>query len=190
MTTQTEGSIYEALRGAFGNERTWPHDDATFPVWEMNSYHLVWSSTNGSASKLRGLWNAKKGNFAYPVVLLAPGQDESRVRVLGPQRPEPAREIPFDSALNLLLQMRTASPHEAASVLAREFGRLEESVAPGLRVKDLLTPHFVRERLVWPINKEKLESAVENLSGRINADTPWRTLFTQFGYRVERLQTR
>ena len=123
MPSQYEGSIYDTLKHAFGNERAWPHGDVNYPVWEMNSYHLVWSSTNGSASRLRGLWNAKKGNFAYPVVLLAPGQDESSVRVLGPQKPEPAREIPFDSALNLLLQMRTASPHEAASVLAREFSR-------------------------------------------------------------------
>ena len=31
MTTHIEGSIYDTLRRAFGNERAWPHDDTTIP---------------------------------------------------------------------------------------------------------------------------------------------------------------
>ena len=53
---------------------------------------------------------------------------------------------------------------EAASFLAREFSRLEEAVVPGLRVKDLLTPHFMRERMRRPINEQRLSSVVEGIS--------------------------
>ena len=87
MTTQIEDSRYDTLRREFGEGRSWPLEDESIPVWEMNSYHLIWSSTNGADSRLRGLWNAKKGNFAYPVVLLAPGRNEDSVRVLDRRSP-------------------------------------------------------------------------------------------------------
>ena len=190
MTTQMESSIYDALRGAFGQERVWTHDGLSIPVWEMNAYHLVWHSDSGSESRLRGVWNAKKGNFAYPVVLLAQGREEDNVRILGPQRPMPEREIPFHAVLKWLQECRASTPHEAASVLAREFGRLEESVAPGVRVKDLLTPYFVKERLSWPDNRDKLDHAIESLRGRLNSETPWRSLLSQLGYKVEQLPMR
>ena len=190
MTTQIEGPKYDTLRGAFGEERVWSHDGAAIPVWEMDAYHLVWHSGNGSEARLRNLWSAKKGNFAYPVVLLAQGEQDDNVRVLGPQRPMPVREIPFDAVLKWLQECRDSTPHEAASVLAREFGRLEESVAPGVRVKDLLTPYFVKERLSWRDNRGKLDQAIENLRSRLNSNTPWRNLFAQLGYKVEQLPMR
>ena len=56
---------------------------------------------------------------------------------------------------------------EAASFLAREFSRLEEAVVPGLRVKDLLTPHFMRERMRRPINEQRLSSVVEGMGYQV-----------------------
>ena len=77
---------------------------------------------------------------------------------------------------------------EAASFLAREFSRLEEAVVPGLRVKDLLTPHFVRERLRWPVNSDRLEGAVAGVG--TTANMPWRSLFQGMGYRIDPLPKR
>ena len=58
-------------------------------------------------------------------------------------------ERPAGPVLALRDKSRDALAREATPFLDREFGRLEEFVVPGLRVKDLLTPHFVRERLRW-----------------------------------------
>ena len=77
---------------------------------------------------------------------------------------------------------------EAASFLAREFSRLEETVVPGLRVKDLLTPHFLRERLRWPINEQRLLRAVEGVT--TTGSVAWRSLFQGMGYQVEKLPQR
>ena len=86
---------------------------------------------------------------------------------------------------------RSYTPRSAASTLARELARLEESVVPGVRVKDLLTPYFVRERLSWPVNKSKLEDAAAPLSGvRVNSQTAWRSLFASLGYRIQELPMR
>ncbi len=77
---------------------------------------------------------------------------------------------------------------EAASFLAREFSRLEEAVVPGLRVKDLLTPHFLRDRLRWPINEQRLSRAIEGITPTAGMD--WRALFQGMGYQVEQLPQR
>ena len=77
---------------------------------------------------------------------------------------------------------------EAASFLAREFSRLEEAVVPGLRVKDLLTPHFMRECLRRPINEQRLSSAVEGIAS--TSSIAWRSLFQGMGYQVEQLLQR
>ena len=77
---------------------------------------------------------------------------------------------------------------EAASFLAREFSRLEEAVVPGLRVKDLLTPHFLRERLRWPLNEQRLAGAVEGMGS--TRSIAWRSLFQRIGYQVEQLPRR
>jgi hypothetical protein len=90
--------------------------------------------------------------------------------------------------LDLLEASRTKATREAASFLAREFSRLEEAVVPGLRVKDLLTPHFLRERLRWTNNEQRLSRAVEGMTTTGAAD--WRSLFQSLGYQVERLPQR
>ncbi len=95
------------------------------------------------------------------------------MRVAGPQDARPVRELPAGRVLDLLETSRSLAAREAASFLAREFSRLEEAVVPGLRVKDLLTPHFLRERLRRPINEQRLSRAVE----------VWDTLVTWHGGR-------
>ena len=61
-------------------------------------------------------------------------------------------------------------------------------MVPGLRVKDLLTPHFVRERLRWPVNEQRLAGAIEGAPYAGNG--AWRSLFQGMGYQVEQLPRR
>ena len=98
---------------------------------------------------LRRLWEDRKGRQAFAVILLAPSNDSAKVRVIGPQAARPVRELPAGPVLALLDKSRDSLAREATPFLDREFRRLKEFVVPGLRVKDLLTPHFVRERLRW-----------------------------------------
>ena len=122
------------------------------------------------------------------MVLLAPSEDDSKIRVAGPQDARPVRELPSTRVLDLLETSRGMATREAASFLAREFSRLEEAVVPGLRVKDLLTPHFLRERLRWSINEKRLSRAVEGIS--TTGSVAWRSFFQSMGYQVERLPQR
>ncbi len=61
-------------------------------------------------------------------------------------------------------------------------------MVPGIRVKDLLTPHFVRERLRQPSNKERLAGAITDL--RAVGAVTWRPLFERLRYRIEQLPLR
>ena len=189
MTTSTANPIPLRLESAFGTGRKWTSQaGSTATAWELPAYHLLWAGDTTAESEIRRLWEARKGRQAYPVVLLAPSSDEAKVQVAGPQDARPVRELPAGRVLDLLADSRNLAAREAASFLAREFGRLEEAVVPGLRVKDLLTPHFLRERMRWPVNQGRLSGAVEG-KGRTGS-IAWRSLFQEMGYQVEQLPQR
>ena len=189
MTTFTANPTRLRLESTFGTGRKWTSQaGASATVWEMPAYHLLWFDEVSSEVELRRLWDARKGRQAYPVVLLAPLDDEAKVQVAGPQDARPVRELPASRVLDLLETSRNMAAREAASFLAREFSRLEEAVVPGLRVKDLLTPHFLRERMRWPVNEQRLSGAVAGM-GRTSG-MAWRSLFQEMGYQVEQLPQR
>ena len=189
MTTFTANPTPLRLESTFGTGRKWTSQaGASATVWEMPAYHLLWFDEVSSEVELRRLWEARKGRQAYPVVLLAPSDDEAIVQVAGPQDARPVRELPASRVLDLLETSRNMAAREAASFLAREFSRLEEAVVPGLRVKDLLTPHFLRERMRWPVNEQRLSGAVAGM-GRTGG-MAWRSLFQEMGYQVEQLPQR
>ena len=189
MTSETSRETPTRLEATFGQGRSWTSQAGTrATVWETASYHLLWADGVYSEVALRRLWEDWKGHQPYPVVLLAASDDESKVHVAGPQDPRPIRELSTGRVLDLLGTSRSMSTREAASFLAREFSRLEEAVVPGLRVKDLLTPHFLRERLRWSINEQRLAGAVEGL--RSTDNIAWRSLFQGMGYQIERLPKR
>ncbi len=189
MTSPTANQTYARLEAAFGEGRRWTSQArSSATVWETPVYHLMWSDGASSETELRRLWETRKGRQAYPVVLLAPSDDESKVRVAGPQDARPIRELPAGRVLDLLEMSRGLAAREAAAFLAREFSRLEEAVVPGLRVKDLLTPHFVRERLRRSINEQLLARAVEGMAP--TGSVAWRPLFQGMGYQVEHLPRR
>ena len=170
----------------FGDATAWNSPGGeTATVWATSAFDLVLHA-GGTDAVLRRIWEARKGRGARPVVMLSPAEDESRVRVCGPQHARPIRELTDDRVLALLERSSALHFNEAASMLAREFIRIEDSALPGLRVKELLTPHFVRERLV--ADREHLERAVDGVSGIDARD--WRPLFTGLGYRIEQLPQR
>ena len=189
MTYENSRETLTRFEATFGQGRRWTSESGTpATVWETPSYHLLWGYGASSEVALRRLWVAWKGHQPYPVVLLAASNNESKVHVAGPQDARPIRELSAGRVLDLLETSRTMSTREAASFLAREFGRLEEAVVPGVRVKDLLTPHFLRERLRWSINEQKLAGAVEGI--RVTQSMTWRSLFQGLGYQVEQLPQR
>ena len=180
---------FAPLEAVFGVGLEWRSRAGAYATtWETPAFHLLWSKDAENDAELRKLWQARKGRQAFSVVLLGPSDDVSKVRVVGPQNASPVRELPAASVLSLLETCRGKPPREAASFLTREFVRLEEAVLPGLRVKDLLTPHFLRNRLRRPANECRLSSAVESL--RDFAALDWRSLFNGMGYEIEKLPKR
>ena len=189
MTSPIANQTSARLEATFGLGRDWTSQAGqSATVWETPAYHLLCLNDAASDVELRRLWEARKGRQAYPVVLLAPSDDVNKLRVAGPQDARPIRELPVSRVLDLLETSRSLAAREAASFLAREFSRLEEAVVPGLRVKDLLTPHFMRERLRRPINEQRLSSAVEGITS--TSSIAWRSLFQGMGYQVEQLPQR
>ena len=189
MPTSTANSTPLRLESTFGTGRKWTSQaGSTATAWELPAYHLLWAGDATAEGEVRRLWEARKGRQPYPVVLLAPSDDETKVQVAGPQDARPVRELPAGRVIDLLEASRGMAVREAASLLAREFSRLEEAVVPGLRVKDLLTPHFLRERMRWPVNQGRLSGAVEG-RGRTGS-MAWRSLFQEMGYQVEQLPQR
>lgn len=189
MTTPTSSQTPARLEAIFGPGQSWTSQaGSSATVWETPAYHLLWADGTVNEAVLRRLWEARKGRQPYPVVLLAPSIDESKFRVAGPQAARPVRELPAGRVLDLLGTSHRKAPREAASFLAHEFSRLEEAVVPGLRVKDLLTPHFLRNRLHWPVNEQRLSRAVAGM--RPTGGMAWRSLFQDMGYQIERLPQR
>ena len=179
-------SLVPPLTALFGEGTAWSGSggEAT-TAWTTGGFDILWHE-GGTDAVLRRAWDERRGHGARPLVLLAPGEDDARVRVCGPQRPRPIRELPAKRVLALFDQASSLHFNEAASVLAREFIRIEDSALPGLRVKELLTPHFVRERLT--ASHEQLERAIEGVSA--TAATQWNPLFRGLGYRIEQIPER
>ncbi len=188
MTSLDTNQTSPRLEAVFGAGRAWTSGTVAATAWETPAYHLLWAEGGGSESVLREIWEARKGRHAYAVVLLAPSSDPSKVRVAGPQGARPVRELPAGRVVDLLEVSHSLAAREAASFLAREFSRLEEAVVPGVRVKDFLTPHFLRERLRRPENERRLSHAVEEIAPA--GSTAWRTLFQGLGYQVDQLPKR
>ena len=182
----TTRSLLDLLTAEFGDAaRRTSSDDADASHWLTTGYDLLWRES-GSDTALRRTWTERKGQRPRPLVLLSPSSDRSKVRVCGPQHPRPIRELPFEPMLNLLQEAAGLHFNEAGQTLAREFIRLEEAAIPGLRVKELLTPHFVRERLRG--SKSQLDEVIADVTP---ADArQWRSLFRKLGYQMEQLPLR
>ena len=179
-------SLVARLTALFGEGAAWSGPDVEpTTTWTPPAFDLLWRD-GGRDIELRRVWVARKGSGARPVVLLAPADDESRLRVYGPQHPRPVRELPAERVFALLERAASLHFNEAASMLAREFIRLEEAALPGLRVKELLTIHFVRQRLATSLSQ--LEDATRGVTAATARN--WRPLFEGLGYAIEQLPKR
>ena len=177
------------LEAAFGPGRAWTsRSDGSATAWETPTFHLLWSPQAASETALGRLWEARKGRQPYAVVALAPSDDPDKVLVAGPQFARPIRQLLAHRVFDLLEQSRTRAPREAAAFLTGEFSRLEDAVVPGLRVKDLLTPHFLRERLPQAPNARHLPDVVKSVTRPQSLS--WRSVFQALGYQVQPLQPR
>ena len=189
MTSPAANQIISRVEATFANGVPWTSpSNVLATAWELSAYHLIWSEEVDSETEIRRLWEDRKGRQAFSVILLAAAQNVDNVRVAGPQDARPVRELPAGRVLDLLHAASEMAPRQAASFLAREFSRLEDAVVPGLKVKDLLTPYFARERLKWPANASRLSGALGKTppAGGI----AWRTLFQGMGYELDRLPHR
>ena len=189
MTTQPSTPVLDQLGVTFGAGITWAPEGSSKSgtFWESQAYILLWwPHQSDTDTQLSQVWQTRKGRQPLPVVLLAPANDSDAIRVVGPQENRPVRQLAADRVVQLLADSRDKRTREAASFLSREFARLEEAVVPGINVKDLLTPHFVRDRLMWQENKGKLEDATKEAN--IPRDGAWQPLFRALGFADERLQ--
>ncbi len=189
MTTQRTNTVLDELQVQFGEGISWkPEGNQTAGVlWQPTAYILIWWP-NGSDSDARisQVWEQRKGRQPLPVVLLSPSDNADRLRVVGPQDRRPVRELPADRSLELLENSSGMAVRDSASFLSREFGRLEDAVMPGIRVKDLLTPHFLRDRLLLPTNKQRLQDAVGDKD--FPRSGSWQSVFRTLGFEDESLQ--
>ena len=189
MTSLTASQIPLRIESVFGQGIVWTSPtDVSFTAWELPAFHLIWSDQVASESEIRKLWEDRKGRQAYSVVVLAPAPNPGNVQVAGPQDARPVRELHAERVLDLLHTASSMATRQAASFLAREFGRLEDSVVPGLKVKDLLTPHFARERLRWPNNASRLSAALGRTP--LTGSVAWRPLLQGMGYQIQQLPHR
>ena len=189
MTLPAANQIISRVEATFANGVPWTSpSNVLATAWELPAYHLIWSDEVASESEIRRLWEDRKGRQAFSVVLLAAAQNVDNVRVAGPQDARPVRELPAGRVLDLLHAASEMAPRQAASFLAREFSRLEDAVVPGLKVKDLLTPYFARERLKWPGNASRLSGALGKTPP--TGSIAWRTLFQGMGYELDQLPHR
>ena len=188
MTAKMTHPVVREIESHFGEGREWTAQPGfTATVWETPAYQLLWTDSR-SETDLRMLWEARQGRRGWVVVLLGASSDPGRVQVVGPQSARPVRELLIGHVWRLLQKSRDDAPRDAASLLASEFGRLEESAVPGIRVKDLLTPHFVQDRLRRSENQRHLADAVAGVE--LSGDLTWRSPFERFGYRIQQLPQR
>ena len=179
-------ALRDRLTTEFGDGARWMSaDGADALAWTLDGFDLLWRG-GGTETQLRNSWNERKDRGPRPLVLLAPMSDAAKCRVCGPQQPRPIHQLPIAPVLHVLRETAALHFNEAAQTLSREFARLEDAAVPGLRVKELLTPHFVRERL-----RPRRSQLDETISEVTSADArAWSPLVRKLGYSAERLPRR
>lgn len=178
-------SVLPELHARFGPGSSWKPDQLpAATAWPLQQFDLVWASEARQDSQIRALWRARSAGGAKPVVVLAPGS--GKVRVLGPQDPQaPIRSLPLEPLLRLLEEAQPLARRQAASLLAAEFLRLDESGIPGVGIHGLLTRHFFD---VWLRRQENWRALAEAASS-VNPSHGWQENLRALGYRLEQTKT-
>ena len=193
--TDNESRIASRLISQFGESIDWKSTTgancalwANLPV-EIIAPHIA-PREDARGVQLRRTLEDRKHRRATPVILIADSDEPNKVRIVGPHPPYVVRKLNTASVLDLIERSRHLTQNRAAAVLERELRRLDESVLPGIRVRELLTPHYITTRLrQYASNRDRLVDATKDIK-RIPRSTTWQSLFTQLGYETERLPQR
>ena len=187
MLQQT--TLIDDLARKLGTPRVWKSKSGReFRLWIQGSdgVEVMACGTTLSEGELRRSHSDRRGRRTATVVTLCPSLSDAKVRVAGPIEPLAVRDLDRGKVVGIIEQARTMSQHRSAVFIEKELRRLEESVVPGVRVKDLLTPYFVRERLLEGLqNKDWL--AQQAKSPNISRRATWRTVLTGLGYKIKQL---
>ena len=155
----------------------------------QSGFEVIASSGAVGTTKLKRAHAERKGNRAATVVALSETLVDSKVQIAGPLDPVIVRDLDANKVLDILRRSGDKSAHQSAGLLERELRRLEESVVPGVRVKDLLTPYFVREKLLKGSSQDGdwLQRASNGVTSR-RRQSGWRSVLTSLGYQVTPLR--
>ena len=149
MLTSTQSDILRRLTDNFGQPANWNSKTGTnCSLWTTNlPFEIISPQEGGNDVHIRRTLENRRHLRTVPVILLADSDDPPKTRVVGPHEPYTVRKLNTTSVLNLIDHARQLNTRPAAAFLEREFLRLDKSVLPGIRVKELLTPHYIRTRL-------------------------------------------
>jgi len=151
----------------------------------VNGVEYAHAST-ADERKLRAAWKRRRGGGATPLLLIVDDPDEqSRVRVLGPQPEGPVRKIRVDALLDLISRTLEMRRLEAVRQVAQEVERLDTEGVAGLAVRGLGSGHLYGVRLPRSALWSELTGVSEGA-----VFTGWRELLTSFGYEIESLAKR
>ncbi len=192
MLTATQSDLLHRLADTFNQGTDWKSKTgANCILWTANHpFEIIFPHDGGNDVHIRRTLEDRRHLRTVPVVLLADSDEPDKTRVVGPHEPYIVRKLNTSSVLNLIDHARQLNTRPAAAFLEREFRRLDESVLPGIRVKELLTPHYIQTRLRQSASSHKfLETATQNIN-RIPQSTTWRTLLGKLGYQIDRLEPR
>lgn len=184
-----QSTLIDDLARKLGTPRVWKSKSGReFRLWIQGSdgVEVIACGTTLSEGELRRAHSDRRGRRTAAVVTLCPSLSDSKVRIAGPIEPLAVRDLDGGKVVGIIEKARTMSQHRSAVFIEKEFRRLEESVVPGVRVKDLLTPYFVRERLLEGLqNKDWL--AQQTGSPNIGRRATWRTVLMGLGYKIKQL---
>ena len=188
MTTKDTYTT-DLIADTFGESRPWTPKSGQNQcnLWLNNAYELISPINNQlSDAQIRNLVEERAGHRPVNVILVTDADTKDDLRIVGPNRPLIARQLATPQVIDLLRSAKNMQRRDAASFIERELRRIEESVLPGIRVKELLTPHYMRTRMKDTRHRRNLETAASNIK-RITRNDNWRTIFRQLGYSIQQL---
>lgn len=177
------------IANTFGESRPWTPKSGQNQcnLWLNNAYELISPINNQlSDAQIRSLVEERAGHRPVNVILVTDADTKDDLRIVGPNNPLIARQLATPQVIDLLRNAKNMQQRDAASFIERELRRIEESVLPGIRVKELLTPHYMRTRMKDTRHRRNLETAASNIK-RITRNDNWRTIFRQLGYSIQQL---
>ena len=149
--------------------------------WAFTGVEMARARAVVPARSLGRAWRDRRGARAIPLLLVAPGETEGRVAVVGPAAAEPVREVDSERLAIEVARLRAETAIRAGRALNEILDSLAGAVVPGVEVRGLLTDHFVRTRLPRDVQKvEALKAAAAPAAGK----TEWREALQALGYTI------